>query len=91
MTDKEKATAALMTIEFWNEASREAARVHPNWTVAKGGELEWLGGRTGPRTPRTLFNWFREHYPDKCERIAERIEAKWLFTHTSNGNTTRLH
>jgi hypothetical protein len=91
MNDKEQAAAALMTIEFWNEAALEAARVHPNWTVAKGGKPEWLGGRKGPRVPRTLFNWFRERYPDKCERIAERIKAKWLLTHTSNDNGASLH
>ena len=80
MTDEalEKAVAKL-TISYWEEVTKEAARRHPNWELLPDGHLKWLGGRTGPRTPRTLMNWYITNFPDECEQIAQRIRAKATF------------
>jgi hypothetical protein len=80
MTDKQvEKDVARMTRDYWSECTREAAKVHPNWKITPEGHLQWLGGRTGPRTPRTLLNWFLANCPKECERVAKRIKAAYLL------------
>jgi hypothetical protein len=72
---------ALLQLDYWHQCTWAAARVHPNWEVTNEGNLKWLGGRKGPRVPRTLLNWFLANYPDECARIRDRIAA--IATHAN--------
>ena len=63
-----RTTVAKLTVQYWEELAVAAARVHPGWQVTEDGQAKWLGGKTGPRVPRTLRNWFSENYRRMCPR-----------------------
>jgi hypothetical protein len=94
--DTIKVQVAKMQLAYWYEATLEAARVHPNWRVTDDPErmpsdwmmtdeplgVEWLGGRTGPRTANGLLNWFIRTHPEQCDHIRRRVAAVHLFRNT---------
>jgi hypothetical protein len=57
--------------------------VHPNWKVMEDERsVQWLGGRTGPRTPNGLMNWFIRTHLEQCDRIRHRIAELHVFRNT---------
>jgi hypothetical protein len=82
MTDSTEVQVAKMTLEYWDKCTLEAAKVHPNWKVTEDGGVQWLGGRTGPRTPNGLLNWYLRTYPEECACIRERVAALHVFRHS---------
>jgi hypothetical protein len=80
MTDtKLKREVWRMQIKYWDMCMLQAARMHPNWKVIKGNELEWTGGRKGPRTPTGLLKWFLKNHPDEADMVRDRIAAAVVF------------
>ena len=65
---------------FWAECTREAAELHPNWTVTGEGHMRHNGKRAGPRTPKTLLNWFLANHPGKFDQIRDRFIAMLRFS-----------
>jgi hypothetical protein len=83
---------AELTVAYWHACQVEAAKLHPNWTVSVDGtSLNWLGGRKGPRTPRTLLNWFTSTHPDKAAQIQDRFVAMLRFSGHVTTRRKRQH
>ena len=81
----------LMTVAYWDECQREAAKIHPNWTVVGEGRLRHNRKRTGPRTPHTLLNWFLANHPDKADQIRARFIAMHRFSGTVSVSRDMRH
>ena len=75
---------AQMTVQYWEAVAIEAAKKHPNWTVAEDGTAKWLGRRTGPRTFCGLLNWFMKNHRDETRQVFNRIHSAILFPKLSS-------
>jgi hypothetical protein len=78
--EKLRTEMANLQLAYWDECTKEAARIHPNWHVTGEHSLKHNGKRTGPQKPRTLLNWFLANHPDKAGQIRDRLAAMLRFS-----------
>ena len=71
---------ANLQLAYWEECQREAAKLHPNWTIVGEGRFEHNGKRVGPQTPWTLLNWFLSNHPGRADQIRDRFVAMLRFS-----------
>lgn len=72
---------AELELAYWHACTVEAARLHPMWIVSGDGmRFKRRAGRTGPRKPHTLLNWFLTNHSDKAGQIRDRYAAMLRFS-----------